>query len=72
MTGENGYTLIRRVRALDAKAGGRTLAVALTAYSRPKDRDLAISAGYTMHVPKPVDPGEFIEIVATLAAERPA
>ena len=53
-------------------AGGRTLAVALTAYSRPKDRDLAISAGYTMHVPKPVDPGEFIEILASLAAERPA
>ena len=53
-------------------AGGRTLAVALTAYSRPKDRDLAISAGYTMHVPKPVDPGEFIEIVASLVAERPA
>jgi hypothetical protein len=45
---------------------------AKTAYSRPKDRDLAISAGYTMHVPKLVDPGEFIEIVASLAAKRPA
>jgi CheY-like chemotaxis protein len=46
--------------------------VALTAYSRPKDRDLAISAGYTMHVPKPVDPEKVIEIVASLAADRPA
>jgi len=46
--------------------------VALTAYSRPKDRDLAIGAGYTMHVPKPVDPGKFIEIVASLAADRAA
>lgn len=55
---EGGYAFIRRVRALDRQAGGGTPAVALTAYARPKDRDLAVSAGYTMHVPKPVDPGE--------------
>ena len=50
--GEDGYAFIRRVRALDADAGGRTPAVALTAYARTKDRNLARSAGYTMHVPK--------------------
>ena len=59
-----------RVRALDPEAGGRTPAVALTAYSRPKDRDLAVDAGYTMHVPKPVGPGEFTVIVASLAEAR--
>jgi signal transduction histidine kinase/ActR/RegA family two-component response regulator len=70
MPGEDGYALIRRVRALDPDAGGRTPAVALTAYSRTKDRDLAVDAGFTMHVPKPVDPGEFTVIVASLAGAR--
>jgi CheY-like chemotaxis protein len=70
MPGEDGYTLIRRVRALAPEAGGRTPAVALTAYSRTKDRDLAVDAGDTMHVPKPVDPGEFTVIVASLAEAR--
>jgi signal transduction histidine kinase len=69
MPGEDGYAFIRRVRALDADAGGRTPAVALTAYARPKDRDLAVSAGYTMHVPKPVDPGEFTTTIAGLVAQ---
>jgi signal transduction histidine kinase/ActR/RegA family two-component response regulator len=71
MPGEDGYTLIRRVRALNRQAGGRTPAVALTAYSRTQDRDRAVNAGYTMHVPKPVDPGEFTVIIASLAGARP-
>lgn len=71
MPGEDGYSLIRRVRALDRETGGGTPAVALTAYGRTKDRDLAVNAGYTMHVPKPVDPGEFTVIVASLAETQP-
>jgi len=68
MPDEDGYALIRRVRALHAAEGGRTPAVALTAYGRAQDRELALSAGYTMHVPKPVDPDELTAIVASLAA----
>jgi signal transduction histidine kinase/ActR/RegA family two-component response regulator len=67
---EDGYTFIRRVRALDDDAGGRTPAVALTAYARSKDRDRAVNAGYTMHVPKPLDPGEFTAIISSLTARH--
>jgi signal transduction histidine kinase/ActR/RegA family two-component response regulator len=69
MPGEDGYSLIKNVRALDADHGGRTPAVALTAYGRTQDRMLSLSAGYNMHVPKPVDPGELTTIIASLAAQ---
>jgi CheY-like chemotaxis protein len=67
MPGEDGYSLIRRVRALGADQGGKTPAVALTGYGRTQDRVASLTAGYMMHVPKPVDPGEFTTIVASLA-----
>ena len=71
MPGEDGYSLIRKVRALSVADGGRTPAVALTAYGRQQDRTLALTAGFSMHVPKPVDPGELTAIVASLAS-RPS
>ena len=71
MPGEDGYSLIRKVRALSVPDGGRTPAVALTAYGRQQDRVLALTAGFSMHVPKPVDPGELTAIVAGLAS-RPS
>jgi CheY-like chemotaxis protein len=64
---EDGYALIRKVRALSAEHGGRTPAVALTAYGRMQDRVQSLTAGYNMHVAKPVDPGEFTAIIASLA-----
>ncbi len=67
MPGEDGYSLIRRVRALPAGEGGHTPAVALTAYGRPEDRIRTLSAGFTMHVPKPVDPAELSTIIASVA-----
>jgi PAS domain S-box-containing protein len=67
MPEEDGYSLIRKVRALDANEGGRTPAVALTAYGRTQDRVLSLTAGYNMHVPKPVDPGELTTIIASIA-----
>ncbi len=67
MPGEDGHALIRRVRALDRAHGGDTPAVALTAYGRTQDRVRSLTAGYTMHVPKPVDPGELTTIIASLA-----
>jgi signal transduction histidine kinase/ActR/RegA family two-component response regulator len=71
MPGEDGYSLIRKVRALDSEHGGNTPAVALTAYGRIQDRMLSLSAGYSMHVPKPVDPGELTTIIASFAARPP-
>jgi PAS domain S-box-containing protein len=71
MPGEDGYSLIRRVRALPASEGGRTPAIALTAYGRPEDRIRSLAAGYSIHVPKPVDPAELGVVVANLAARSP-
>jgi signal transduction histidine kinase/ActR/RegA family two-component response regulator len=67
MPGQDGYGLIRRVRALPAATGGHTPAVALTAYARAEDRVTAIVAGFQHHLSKPVEPNELIAIVASLA-----
>ena len=69
MPGEDGYTLIRRVRALGAERGGRVPALALTAYARSEDRMRAVAAGYQMHVAKPVEPAELVMMVASLAGK---
>jgi signal transduction histidine kinase/CheY-like chemotaxis protein len=68
MPREDGYSLIGRIRALTPDEGGLTPAVALTAYGRPQDRVRALAAGFNMHLPKPVDPGELTTIVAGLTA----
>jgi two-component system CheB/CheR fusion protein len=71
MPGEgDGYSLIREVRRLDAVRGHQTPAVALTANTSPRDRRLAMDAGFTTHVPKPVEPAEFIEVIAHLAGRE--
>jgi len=46
LPGENGYTLIRKVRAADAERGRRIPALALTAFTRPEERQEAIDAGF--------------------------
>lgn len=66
MPGEDGYSLIRRVRELRAEDGGRTPAVALTAYARADDRVKAVRAGFQHHIAKPVEPAELIAILASL------
>jgi len=66
MPGEDGYGLIRRVRALAPEAGGATPAVALTAYARTEDRLRAMRAGFDMHVSKPVEQAELVVVMANL------
>ena len=66
MPGEDGYALIRKVRSLPPEKGGRTPAIALTAYVRSDDRVRAIAAGYQHYVPKPVDLEELITVIASL------
>jgi CheY-like chemotaxis protein len=68
MPGENGYALIRKVRDLSAAEGGHTPAIGLSTCGRPQDRLQTVAAGFTMHVPKPVDPGELTTIVAMVAS----
>jgi signal transduction histidine kinase len=67
MPGEDGYSLLRKIRALDRKLGGQTPAAALTAYGRAEDRIRALEAGYQIHLPKPVEPLELAAVIANLA-----
>ena len=67
MPGEDGYSLMKRLRAMPPDRGGATPAVALTAYARAEDRTKAVLAGFQMHVAKPVEPAELIAMVASLA-----
>jgi len=62
----DGHELARRLRALPPERGGRTPAVALTAFARPEDRLRALAAGFQVHVAKPVDPAELLATVAGL------
>jgi signal transduction histidine kinase/ActR/RegA family two-component response regulator len=66
MPGEDGYTLMRRVRGPELPFAGRMVAVAVTAHARPEDRMRALQAGYQWHVPKPLEPAELVSIVASL------
>jgi signal transduction histidine kinase/CheY-like chemotaxis protein len=68
MPGEDGYALISAVRALAPERGGRTPAVALTAYTRFEDRTRALAAGFNMHVPKPFEPTKLVRTLSSLAA----
>ena len=67
MPDEDGYALIRKVRALETTSDKRIPAVALTAYVRIEDRARALSAGFNMFVPKPIEPNELITVIANLA-----
>jgi signal transduction histidine kinase len=67
MPEEDGFSLIRRLRALPASKGGNLPAMALSALARPEDRDRALAAGYQAHLAKPVDPNALIATVVGLA-----
>jgi len=67
MPEEDGYSLIRAIRALPAESGGATPAAAITALARPEDRRRALLAGFQTHVAKPVDVAELVAVVASLA-----
>jgi signal transduction histidine kinase/ActR/RegA family two-component response regulator len=65
MPDEDGYDLIRRVRAAEG-AVAQAPAIALTAYARDKDRQAALSAGYQVHLAKPVEPDDLVLAIADL------
>lgn len=66
MPGEDGYSLIERIREGDG-VNGVTPAVALTAYARSEDRTKALRAGFQLHLSKPVEPIELVTVIASLA-----
>jgi signal transduction histidine kinase/ActR/RegA family two-component response regulator len=68
MAGEDGYSLLRRLRALPADQGGLTPAAALSAYAGLEHRSAALLAGFQTHLAKPVLPTDVISVVAGLAS----
>lgn len=70
MPGEDGFSLIRRVRALPDPVRRNIPAIALTAYVRAEDRTESIRAGFQYHLGKPAEPAELLAIVQSLTVLR--
>jgi PAS domain S-box-containing protein len=67
MPGRDGYELIKKVREMESeRAAKATPALALTAYAKAEDRVRALASGYQVHLSKPVEPAEFVLVVANL------
>jgi signal transduction histidine kinase/CheY-like chemotaxis protein len=70
MPGEDGYSLIRKIRLKSPEQGGLVPAVALTAYAKIEDRVTILAAGFHMYLSKPADPNELVAVVRSLAKRR--
>lgn len=71
MPGENGYSLVRKLRAMEATQNKNSpiQAIALTAYTRFEEQERAIAAGFQVHICKPVDPGILLTTIASLVSK---
>jgi signal transduction histidine kinase/ActR/RegA family two-component response regulator len=72
MPGEDGYSLIRKLRALELPALASIPAAALTAFARNEDRQQALEAGFQLHLAKPIDAHTLVSAVATLGGRSSA
>src|SRR5512134_2395512 len=66
MPGEDGLSLMRRVRMLPFERGGEVPAIALSAYAGAEDRRKALLAGFQRHMSKPVDPAHLLAAIASM------
>ena len=66
MPGEDGYSLIQRVRTLCPPDSASIPAAALTAFAREEDRECALRAGFQLHLTKPIDASALVAAVAAL------
>ena len=71
MPGEDGYSLMRKVRSLKGESASIP-AAALTALARDEDRKQALEAGFQLHLAKPIDSGALVAAVASLRKLRAA
>jgi PAS domain S-box-containing protein len=72
MPEEDGCALIRKVRELSPERGGTIPAIAVTANARADDRLRALSAGFHLHIAKPIDPAELTAVIAQMIGGRSA
>ena len=68
MPDEDGFDLIRKVRASASDAAAAIPAVALSGYASEEDRARALHAGFQRHLHKPVDPNQLARVVTSLAS----
>ncbi|SCY55100.1 ATP-binding protein [Nitrosospira sp. Nsp13] len=66
MPDKNGYQFIHEIRSLPPESGGKTLAIALTAFAHSEDQINAINAGFQTHVTKPVEGRDLIATICSL------
>jgi CheY-like chemotaxis protein len=66
----DGYAFVRQLRARPATQGGHIPALALSAFARAEDRELALRSGYQGHIAKPVEPADLVKAIATLTGHR--
>ncbi|KYF78201.1 hypothetical protein BE11_09990, partial [Sorangium cellulosum] len=71
MPHEDGFSLMRKVRALAPDAGGAVPAIAITAYARREDRQRALASGFQGYLTKPIAAAELSDVVSSLAAGLP-
>ena len=69
---EDGYDLMRQVRARRGDRGGGVPAIALTGYAKPEDRKQALAAGFQLHLAKPGPPDLALVVAGLLKREEPA
>jgi len=70
MPGEDGYDLVRKVRSLDKEQGGNTPALALTGYASNEEGEKALSAGFQIHMAKPIEPSSLVNTITGLVTEK--
>jgi signal transduction histidine kinase/DNA-binding response OmpR family regulator len=70
MPHEDGYSLIKKLRRLKTKRARQIPAIALTAYATEEDRSQVLSAGFQIHVAKPIEPNVLVMSIATLVGRR--
>ena len=66
MPDEDGYSLIRSVRALESDVTRRVPAIALTAHAHSADVNRALASGFQVHLAKPVESTQLVSTVAML------
>jgi len=63
----SGFALLDRIRRSTRPEVRDLPAAALTAYARSEDRAKALRSGFQLHLTKPLDPGELMAAIASLA-----
>jgi CheY-like chemotaxis protein len=70
MPEQDGYDLLRKIRALPPERGGDVAAIAVSGYATRRDRERALAGGYQLHLAKPVEQSELVSAIASIVGRR--